>query len=213
MASNTCEINVGRLLEIRVSAGYQCVRDVDRMITMLQTHFGRLGPGERCVIAADWRCVGMMSPDTAIRAREMLTRVNPRVIRSSILTLPERSLANLQVMRLVREAECDNRRHFISPAEQYRWLAEVLTEPERTRLSEFLELSRGGEERPAGEVAPRAQAPAATLPITTAPGTIHPSIGATGAVLPATGAPSQRPSLRPGGASTNPQASRSPRPR
>jgi len=144
--------------------------------------------------------VAMMSPDTALRAREMLSRANPRVIRSAILTLPERSLANLQVLRLVREAESENRRHFTSPAEQWRWLSEVLTEPERARLAEFLELSRGGDERPTGEMASLAAQPPGTT-LAAPPG------------APATGAPPLRPSLRPGATSTSPQASRSPRPR
>lgn len=154
MASNTCEINVGRLLEIRVAAGYHSVRDVDRMIGMMQTHFGKLGTCERYVIVADWRNVAMMSPDTAVRAKEMLTRSNPRVIRSSILTLPERSLANLQVLRLVREADIENRRHFTSAIDQHRWLSEVLTEPEQSRLAEFLDLASEVDERPTLEVTP-----------------------------------------------------------
>jgi hypothetical protein len=139
-SSNTCENTVGRLLEIRVAAGYRSVRDVERMIAMMRAQFAKLAVGERCVIVADWRCVGMMSPETALRAREMLAASNPRVIRSSILTLPDRSLANLQVVRLVREAESDHCKHFTSAEDQRRWLAEVLTEPEQARLAEFLAL-------------------------------------------------------------------------
>src|SRR3954469_4371362 len=64
MIANTCEARVGRLLEVRVDAGYQSVRDVDKMIVMMQAHFGRLPAGEKCIIAADWRNVTMMSPET-----------------------------------------------------------------------------------------------------------------------------------------------------
>jgi hypothetical protein len=138
MTSNTCEMRVGRLMEIRVDAGYQSVRDVERMIGMMQSVIGVLSAGERFTVAADWRKVGVMSPETAARAREMLMRVNPRVVRSAILTLPDRSLASLQVVRLVREAELENRRHFTSPGQQWRWLGETLTPAERTRLAEFL---------------------------------------------------------------------------
>jgi hypothetical protein len=131
-------MRVGRLMEIRVDAGYQSVRDVERMIAMIQAIMGELPAGERFTVAADWRKVSMMSPETAVRARDMLTRTNPRVVRSAILTLPDRSLSNLQVLRLVREAELENRRHFTSPGQQWRWLAETLTPVERTRLAEFL---------------------------------------------------------------------------
>lgn len=140
MTLNTCEVNVGRLMEIRVAAGYRAVHDVDRMIAMMRAHFGKLGADARIVVAADWRNVKVMSPETAVRAREMLTRANPRVIRSAILTLPESSLTNLQVVRLVREAESAQRKQFTSAEEQHRWLSEVLLEPERARLSGFLGL-------------------------------------------------------------------------
>jgi hypothetical protein len=159
MSSNTCEIKVGRLLEIRVEAGYSSVRDVERMIAMIVAAIGELPAGERVTIAADWRNVGMMSPETALRARDMLMRANPRVIRSGILTLPDRSLANLQVIRLVREAELDNRRHFTSPGSQCRWLSEVLSPPERTRLAEFLGVDerQPPSEIPAGPMSRRPQ--------------------------------------------------------
>jgi hypothetical protein len=90
----------------------------------------------------------------------MLTRSNPRVSRSSILTLPERSLANLQVLRLVRESSTDQRRHFTSPVEQHHWLSEVLTGAEQARLAVFLELSSALEERAEDETpAPGRSAP------------------------------------------------------
>jgi hypothetical protein len=143
--ANTCEINVGRLMEIRVADGYHSVRDIERMISMMQAYMSTLAAGEKYVIAADWRNVGMMAPETAARAREMLARANPRVLRSAILSSPDQSLANLQLVRLIREAESPSRRHFISTDEHYRWLAEVLTEPERTRLTAFLSTPQGAE--------------------------------------------------------------------
>jgi hypothetical protein len=189
MASNTCEINVGRLMEIRVSAGYHCVRDIERMIALMQSHFGKLAAGERCVIVADWRDVRMMSPETSVRAREMLSRANPRVIRSSILTLPERSLANLQVVRLVREADSDQRRHFTNAVEQHRWLSEVLTEPEQARLAEFLDMNAVVDGAADAEVAASPPAPSAP-----------PALAA-------------RVSVRPGATGPQKQTGRAPRPR
>lgn len=135
-------------MEIRVGAGYPSVRDVERMMTLMQAIMGSLPAGEKFTIVADWRNVSMMSPETAVRAREMLARANPRLIRSAILTLPERSLSNLQVMRIVREAELEERRHFTSAESLCRWLSEVLTEPERVRLAEFI----GPDERAAPSV-------------------------------------------------------------
>ena len=128
-------------MEIRVARGYRSVEDVDEMIAMMVERVSQLPPEQRYVIAADWRGVAVMSPDTATRVRAMLTKSNARVERSSILTLSDRSaLTNLQVERLVREAENDNRRHFTSAREQYLWLSEVLTRVESARLADFLGL-------------------------------------------------------------------------
>ena len=138
MMANTCELTVGRLLEIRVADGYRSVADVDQMIHMLQRNVASLTLDEKVVIAADWRAVQVMSPDTAARAKEMLAGVNPRVIRSAILTLPENPLTNLQVVRLIREAENRARRHFSEPSALTAWLAEVLTPVETERLRAFL---------------------------------------------------------------------------
>jgi hypothetical protein len=140
MVRNTCEFVVGHLLEIRVAAGYRVMADVDEMIAMMGASVAKLPPTTKFAIAADWRAVQLMPPDTAERARVMLARSNPRVKRSSILTLQENPLTNLQVIRLIREAESPLRRHFTSAHEQHAWLSEVLTESESARLATFLEL-------------------------------------------------------------------------
>jgi len=74
---------------------------------MLAKPVAKIPPEAKYVIAVDGRAVQLMAPDTAVRAREMLAMTNPRIIRSSILTLPENPLTNLQVVRLVREG-CTN---------------------------------------------------------------------------------------------------------
>jgi hypothetical protein len=138
MARNTCQFVVGRLLEIRVAAGYHSPRDVDEMIDMIKARVGTLEPAAKYAIAADWRAVQVMSPETAERARLMLRSVNPRVTRSAILTLPANPTTNLQVVRLVHEAENANRKHFTSPKVMHQWLSEVLTGSEPERLGAFL---------------------------------------------------------------------------
>jgi hypothetical protein len=138
MAANTCEMPVGRLMEIRVAAGYRAVADVDEMIQMMVDRVSRLPADLKYVIAADWRGVTVMAPETAARARVMLSKANARVERSSILTAVDQSTSNLQVQRLVREAENENRRHFVSARAQHAWLAEILTREESRRLAEFL---------------------------------------------------------------------------
>jgi hypothetical protein len=127
-------------MEIRVGRGYRSVEDVEAMIKMMVQTAAQWGPSELYVIAADWRAVSVMTQPTATSARGMLARSNARVLRSSILTLPAHSTANLQVRRLLREADNENRKHFVDAREQHRWLSEVLTSAESERLSSFLGL-------------------------------------------------------------------------
>jgi hypothetical protein len=140
MVVNSCEINVGRLIELRAGGSFR-VEDVERMIASLRSVMDAAPPNTKFVIAADWRTMNIMSPETAVRAREMFLFVNPRLMRSAVLTAPEQSVANLQVVRLVREAENEVRRIFTDARKHHDWLAEVLTPPELARLNEFLPLS------------------------------------------------------------------------
>jgi hypothetical protein len=68
----------------------------------------------------------------------MLLRMNQRLVRSAILTLPENPTTNLQVVRLVREAENERRRLFTDPQDMQVWLAEVLSREALARLRAFL---------------------------------------------------------------------------
>lgn len=138
MAANTCESVVGRLIEIAVDAGYPRPEDVDAMIAMIGARFASLRPDESAVIAADWRGVRLMGPETSARAHAMLTRVSPRLERSAILVSTHSSTEMLQFVRLVREAQHPSRRIFDTTRPMHAWLAEVLTPPEASRLATFL---------------------------------------------------------------------------
>lgn len=138
VVKNTCQVVVGRLLEIRVAAGYRSVADVDDMIGMIRAEIAKLDPTTKCVIAADWRAVRVMPPDTADKASVMLQAMNPRVMRSAILTLAVNPTTNLQVLRLVNQAENADRKHFTSTLALHQWLSTVLTKEESERLRVFL---------------------------------------------------------------------------
>lgn len=137
MAESTVAFTVPGLLEIR-ALGFRSVADVDAMIAMIAARVATLRGHEKFVIAADWRAVHVMSPETAARAKEMLLRMNQRLVRSAILTLPENPTTNLQVIRLVREAENEQRRLFTTPRDLQLWLAEVLSRDALVRLRTFL---------------------------------------------------------------------------
>jgi hypothetical protein len=136
---NTCQILAGRLLEIRVQAGYQRVEDVDQMIEMIRAQISRVAEPTRVVIAADWRACRVLTPDVADRAIQMLTRTNPRVERSAILYSSDQATGVLQVLRIAREANLPGRRVFTSRTEMRDWLAEILDDAERARLELMLQ--------------------------------------------------------------------------
>jgi pimeloyl-ACP methyl ester carboxylesterase len=135
---NTCEFVVGRLLEIRV-AGFRSSADIHAQTAGVAQAVASLPKDTKYVIAGDWRAAQIMAPKMAAGAAEMLARVNPSIARSGILTLPEHSTANMQIFRIVREAQNPNRRHFTSASAMHRWLSEELTPGESARLRIFLE--------------------------------------------------------------------------
>jgi|CZKU01.1.fsa_nt_gi hypothetical protein len=137
-SGNTCQRVVGRLLEIRVDAGYRSPADVDAMIAMMKSVLDQLPAHERIIVAADWRRCTVFGAGTAERAIAMFNASNPRTLRSAILIVPDSPTSVMQVMRLVSEARLPDRRVFTSPETQIQWLAEVTTPKELDRLKEFV---------------------------------------------------------------------------
>src|SRR5262245_59899891 len=112
MGTNTCEMPVGRLLEIRVDGGFRSVDDVRGMVDLIGAHLGRLPPTRNVVVAADWRNCPIMSPAASEHAVGMMTRNNPRVERSAALVSDSSPTAVLQFVRLVRNTGHPLRRIF-----------------------------------------------------------------------------------------------------
>jgi hypothetical protein len=138
MARNTCELRVGRLLEIRVAKGYKTPDDVEEMIRMIGEQIGRLPADVKHVTIADWRRCQVMSEAACERATHMFTKTNPRTERSAILCDDASPTAILQFLRLVTTGNNRERRLFRRGDELLAWLSEVLDDKERARLEEFL---------------------------------------------------------------------------
>jgi hypothetical protein len=135
---NTAEIVVGRLLEIRVDAGYRSPQDVELVARAIQRELVRLPLALRVVTVVDWRRCPVMHEDATTRLIENLRTGNPRLERSAALASQKSSVAVLQFLRLVREGSNVERRLFYEPEPLIEWLAQVLTPEELTRLREFL---------------------------------------------------------------------------
>jgi hypothetical protein len=137
LKGNTAALRVGRLVEVRVDAGYRTIADVDQLSDAIDAEVGKLAPSQKIVIVADWRRIHLMSPESSERFRERMALLNRRTERSAVLVSPKAPVALLQLMRLVREASCNERRIFDDFKELANWLQEILTPEETKRLREF----------------------------------------------------------------------------
>jgi hypothetical protein len=138
MLSNTVAIHVGRLLEVRIDAGYRDDGEVDQVFQAIGAEMRR-HPGQAVVTVADWRRCPVLAEKAADRLVQRMAGNNPSVERSAALVSPSASIAALQFARLIRETSFDNRRMFTNAAPLITWLSEVLTPAEQERLRAFLD--------------------------------------------------------------------------
>ena len=138
MLANTARIQVGRLLEVRVAAGYRSVEDVTAVFQQVGREVARLPPGTKHVTVVDWRHCPLMAPEAADFLIARMVGVNPGTERSAAIARQGAPVAVLQFLRLIRDAGFSDRRLFFSEDELGRWLEDVLSPAERARLRAFL---------------------------------------------------------------------------
>jgi hypothetical protein len=137
-ARNTCEVHVGRLVEIRIDAGYNSVKEVAAVVDEFVQQCARIPSSERVVIVTDWSKCHVMATDAAEHLVMAMRIVNPRVERSGSLLPVSSSVAMLQFARMLRETHNPDRRGFSDARSLIGWLAEVLTHEEVSRLRSFI---------------------------------------------------------------------------
>lgn len=137
-SKNTCEVHVGRLLEIRVSKGYETAQDVEDMISMIKQAVQGLPDDVKHVTVADWRACKVLTEAACIEATRMFNTTNPRTERSALLCNDSSPTAVWQFVRLITSASNSQRRLFTSVDEMVAWVSEVLDPAERKRLQQFL---------------------------------------------------------------------------
>jgi hypothetical protein len=137
---NTCQRVVGRLVEVRIEAGYRSVEDLEAMAGMVTAAFDQVPNHESVVLVADWRrCDTLMGAGIADRAVEVLTRVNPRILRGALVLQPDSPTAIMQLVRIVKESNHPNWQIFTSTEALCQWLGEVTSPEERARLVALLD--------------------------------------------------------------------------
>jgi hypothetical protein len=138
VATNSAVIRVGRLLEIRVGAGYKSDSDVALMSDALRATLAKLPRSQKVVTIADWRSCQILESKASERMLERLVALNARTERSAVIASPQSSVAVLQFMRLIRESRLPDRKVFLDPSDVLPWLDEVLDPQEQHRLRQFL---------------------------------------------------------------------------
>jgi hypothetical protein len=135
---NSCQVRVGRLMEVRILTGFHSEADVDAQIVRVKSAMAAVPSETRVVVAADWRRVPVMSEAVAARAVNLLTTTSDRIERSGILAMPDSPTALMQFFRIVRESEHPRRKVVTSIEELEAWIMPLLTPAEIKRLVEFL---------------------------------------------------------------------------
>lgn len=130
---------MGRLVEVRAESGYRNVADVDAIFAEIGQQLARVPEHQKIVFVIDWRRCPVMSSEAAERMLPAIASTNPRVERSATIASKNSPTAVMQFIRLVRESKHPDRRLFYDDAELERWLGEILTPEEATRLHAFME--------------------------------------------------------------------------
>ncbi|HKQ70063.1 MAG TPA: hypothetical protein VJT73_12025 [Polyangiaceae bacterium] len=143
MSVNTARIQVGRLLEVRVAAGYRSVDDVAALFQKIGREVAALPPGAKHVTVADWRHCPLMAPEAADFLTARMAGVNLATERSAAIARQDSPVSVMQFLRVIRDAGSSDRRLFFSEDELCSWLADVLTPAEGARLRAFLKESVG----------------------------------------------------------------------
>jgi hypothetical protein len=137
-AQNTAAVRVGRLVEVRVDAGYRTALEVDHLFDEIDVEVEKLPYTLKIVTIADWRRMPVMAPEAAERLQKRMALLNARTLRSAALVSPTAPVAVLQMMRMVREANFSDRKIFDELEPLITFLNEVLTAEESRRLRDFL---------------------------------------------------------------------------
>jgi hypothetical protein len=142
-SGNAYERVVGRLIEVRIDEGFRSPSDVDVLVVTSKKFLDNLPPHERVIIATDWRRATILGTGTVQHVINAFARINPRVLRSAVLVMPDAATSIIQMTRVVNEARHRERQVFTASETLSAWLGEVTTPKEQARLDAFLTRSSG----------------------------------------------------------------------
>ncbi|HEY8206483.1 MAG TPA: hypothetical protein VIG99_03310 [Myxococcaceae bacterium] len=130
----SCDVKVGRLLEVRLVAPVSVV-DIDITRERLGLFF-RTFPG-KLVACGDFSRADVFLPDVATRVLETFKHDNPKIERSGILVSAS-AIFSIQLERLISQANNPARKCFRDPFEVKAFVGNLLTHDEHGRMAAFL---------------------------------------------------------------------------
>lgn len=133
---NTCKINVGRLLEIRVRAGYRTLDEIEQLAKEIDSACRTLQPNQRPVAVTDWRACPPLSDEISTVLLKRLGRDAPPTCAS--IVAPDSPPAVLKLLEDVGGHHPCTRRCFYDVPELLAWLYPFLTRSEYRRLQVFV---------------------------------------------------------------------------
>jgi hypothetical protein len=128
------ENRVGRLVEVKLASPLS-LDEVQEFVKELTTIITRIP--DKYVGAVDLLGAHVFPPAVADSLVHLLSAASSHVERTAML-IGESAIFSLQVERVIRNANNQNRRVFRRREELEHWLGEVLNADERVRLKQFL---------------------------------------------------------------------------
>lgn len=135
---NTCELHVGRLIEIRIEAGYRDLADITNIYAQIARLSGSVTSSRKLVLAIDWRKCFVLAEAVAEQLLSSMRGTNERIERSGALLPLQSPVTMMQLHRMLRESQNPARRGFDDPEALIAYLSEVLTPEETSRLRAFV---------------------------------------------------------------------------
>ncbi|HEX2123675.1 MAG TPA: hypothetical protein VHL59_18745 [Thermoanaerobaculia bacterium] len=129
------ENHVGRLVEVKLASPITA-DEVQEFVRELMGVMARI-PG-KYVGVVDLLDAHVFPPAVTETLIQLLSGAAARVERTAFL-INESAIFALQVERIIRSSNNDNRRAFRQPDDLVAWLAEALTAEERVRLKTFMQ--------------------------------------------------------------------------
>jgi hypothetical protein len=129
------EHKTGRLVEVKLASPLT-PEEVQKFVSELTAVIGKI-PGGKYIGVVDLLDAHVFPVAVADALIQLLSTASPRVERTAML-IGESATFALQVERVIRSANSDNRRAFRRGEELETWLGEVMTAEERVRLRQFM---------------------------------------------------------------------------